>query len=145
MRHFLNSNINREYLITKDQNKMVTLWDIDNDFKILYEIKSGYNGKIYSSLLVFGINDKNYLLTSSNSTNDYIKKYDFESGKFIENINKTNNNYTYYLLYWFNKKNNEHYIIECCENKTLMHNLIKDELYAELKATNEGKHFCGFT
>lgn len=144
VRYFLDSNTNREYLLTTDENKMVTLWDIENDFKILYEIKPGYSGKLYSSLLVFGINGKNYLLTSSTGSSDYTKKYDFESGKFIANINNTNNNYTYYLLYWFNKKNNEHYIIECCENKTSIHNLIKDEIYAELKATNEGRHFSGF-
>ena len=146
VRYFLDSNTNREYLLTTDENKMVTLWDIENNFKILYEIKPGYSGKskLYSSLLVFGINGKNYLLTSSTGLNDYTKKYDFESGKFISNINNTNNNYTYYLLYWFNKKNNEHYIIECCESKTIIHNLIKDEIYAELKATNEYRHFSGF-
>ena len=144
VRYFLDSNTNREYLLTTDENKMVPLWNIENDFKILYEIKPGYSGKLYSSLLVFGINGKNYLLTSSTGSSDYTKKYDFESGKFIANINNTNNNYTYYLLYWFNKKNNEHYIIECCENKTSIHNLIKDEIYAELKATNEHRHFSGF-
>ena len=63
VRYFLDSNTNKEYLITADQNKMVTLWDIGNNFKILYEIKTGYSGKIYSCILVFGINGKNYLLT----------------------------------------------------------------------------------
>ena len=124
---------------------MVTLWDITNDFKILYEIKPGYNGnsKIYSSLLVFGINGRNYLLTSSTGS-DYTKKYDLETGQFIENINNTNNNYTYYLLYWFNFKNNEHYIIECCHSKISIHNLLKDEVYGELKASNEFRNFSGF-
>jgi len=36
-------------------------------------------------------------------------------------------------------------LIIFCESKTLIHNLITDELYAELKATNEGRHFSGFT
>ena len=87
---------------------MVTLWDIQNDFKILYDINPGYSGKIYSSLLVFEIEEKNYLLTSSTGSNDFTKKYNIDFGEFIENINKTNNNYTYYLLYWFNKTNNEY-------------------------------------
>ena len=104
IRYFLNKKTNKEYLLTADENKMVTLWDIQNDFKILYDINPGYSGKIYSSLLVFEIEEKNYLLTSSRSSNEYTNKYNFESGKFIENINKTNNNNTYYLLYWFNKK-----------------------------------------
>ena len=123
---------------------MITLWDIQNDFNILYDIKPGYSGKIYSCLLVFEIEDINYLLTSSTGSNDYTKKYNINSGEFIENINNTNNNYTYYLLYWFNKKNNENYIIECCENKTSIHNLLKDEIYAELKTQKEGRHFSGF-
>ena len=144
VRYFLDSNTNKEYLITADQNKMVTLWDIGNNFKILYEIKTGYSGKIYSCILVFGINGKNYLLTSSNGLNDNIKKYDFESGTFILNINNTNNNHTYYLLYWLNKKTNDHYIIECCEGKILIHNLLKEETYSELKCPNGGRHFSGF-
>ena len=108
IRYFLNKKTNKEYLVTADENKMVTLWDIENDFNILYDIKNGYSGKIYSSLLVFEIEEKNYVLTSSTGSNDYTKKYNIDFGEFIENINKTNNNYTYYLLYWFNKKNNEH-------------------------------------
>ena len=144
VRYFLELNANKEYLLTADENKFVTLWDIQDDFKILYDIKPGYNGKIYSILLVFDINKKNYLLTCSTSTSEYTKKYNFESGKFIENINKTNSNYTYYLLYWFNIKNNEHYIIECCDGKVSIHNLIKDEIYAELKAPNEYRNFSGF-
>ena len=144
VRYFLDNKSNNEYLLTADENKMVTLWDITNDYKLLYDIKPGYSGKIYSSLLVFGINEKNYLFTSSTGTSEYTKKYNLETGKFIENINKTNSNYTYYLIYWFNNKNNENYIIECCENKTSIHNLLKDEIYAELKAPNEGRHMSGF-
>lgn len=144
VRYFLDSNSNKEYLLTADENKLVTLWDIQNEFKIIYDIKPGYSGKIYSSLLVFGVNEKNYLVTCSTGSSDYSKKYNFESGKFIENINKTNSNYTYYLLYWFNKKNNEHYIIECCDGKVSIHNLIKDEIYAELKAPNDYRNFSGF-
>ena len=102
--YFLNEKTNREYLVTADENKMVTLWDIHNDFNIIYDIKTGYSGKIYSSLLVFNIEDKNYLLASTNGTNDYIKIYNIDSGVFIDKINKSINNYTYYLLYWFNKK-----------------------------------------
>ena len=144
VRYFLDSNSNKEYLITADENKLVTLWDIQDEFKIIYDIKPGYSGKIYSSLLVFGINEKNYLLTCSTGSNEYTKKFNFESGKFIENINKTNNNYTYYLLYWLNKKNNEHYIIECCDGKVSIYNLIKDEIYAELKAPKDYRNFSGF-
>lgn len=130
--------------MTSDENKFVTLWDIQDEFKIIYDIKPGYSGKIYTSLLAFYIYDKNYLITCTTNTSEYSKKYNFESGKFIENINKTNSNYTYYLLYWLNKKNNEHYIIECCDGKVSIHNLIKDEIYAELKAPNEYRNFSGF-
>ena len=144
IRYFLNEKTNREYLVTADENKMVTLWDIHNDFNIIYDIKTGYSGKIYSSLLVFNIEDKNYLLASTNRTNDYIKIYNIDSGVFIDKINKSINNYTYYLLYRFNKKNNENCIIECCESKILIHNLLKDEIYAELKTEKESRHFSGF-
>ena len=48
------------------------------------------------------------------------------------------------MLYWLNKKTNDHYIIECCEGKILIHNLLKDETYSELKCPNGGRHFSGF-
>ena len=144
VRYFFNAKTNKEYLLTGDENKFVTLWDVQDEFKILYDIKPGYSGKIYTSLLAFDVYDKNYLIACKTNTSEYSKKYNFESWKFIENINKTNSNYTYYLLYWFNKKNNEHYIIECCDGKVSIHNLIKDEIYAELKAPNEYRNFSGF-
>ena len=34
-------------------------------------------------------------------------------------------------------------IIECCDGKVSIHNLIKDEIYAELKAPNEYRNFSG--
>ena len=143
-KYFLDKNSNKEYLLTADENKLVTLWDLSDNFKILYEIKSGHSGKIYSGLLVFGINGKNMLLIPSRTTGEYTKIYDLETGKYINNLYKTNNNPTYYLLYWFNIKNEEHYIIELCDGKTSIHNLFKDEIYAELKSQNEYRHFSGF-
>ena len=61
----------------------MTFWDIQDEYKILYDIKPWYSGIIYSSLLVFDVNDKNYLLTFPTSISEYPKKYNFESGKFI--------------------------------------------------------------
>jgi len=68
-------NIKMEFIKANNKDKNKIIFDM-NSFtanfhpiylfkmlKILYEIKPGYNGnsKIYSSLLVFGINGRNYL------------------------------------------------------------------------------------
>ena len=83
----------------------------------------------------------NYIITSTyndsgNDEDSATKIYSFNDGKFIKNINKTNNIPILYLLPWNNDNND--YIIQSGFEKIIISNLLTDEVYAEL--TNE-KHF----
>ena len=149
IRYFINKNSYNEYLISGDDNKIVIIWDIYNNYNIKYQIDIKYENNIYSCLLIFPHNiNENYIITSTfHRSNDIDKSsskiYSLNNGKFIKYINNTNNNNIFYLLSWYNKKNNKYYIIQF-SNKIIINNLIEDELYSELKQEPESCHCSGF-
>ena len=149
VRYFLDNKKRKEYLISADFLKTVIIWDINNDYNILFKIDNhNYKGSILSAILLFDIKTKeneynDYIVTSSDDENeDFSKIYSFKNGSFVKNISNTNKNTSYYLLPWEYKNN--YYIIELCLNKVSINNLLTDENYAELISTPESSHFGGF-
>ena len=152
IRYFINKNSYNydEYLISGDNNKIVIIWDITDNYNIKYNINTKYEDIIYSCLLIFPHNiDDNYIITSTFNKSDDIDKsstkiYSLKNGKFIKYINHSKNNTIYYLLSWYNKINNKYYIIQFSYLKIIINNLIEDELYSELKQEHESDHFSGY-
>jgi len=150
VRYFINNKDYNEYLISADDNKIVIIWDINNNYNIKYKINNKYNYYIYSCALVFPHNNnENYIIISTNSiSNDNdesaTKIYSLNNGNFIKFINNTNNNSIWYLLSWYNKKNNKYYIIQLADKKIIINNLLEDELYFELMHQPESLHYSGF-
>ena len=151
IRYFINKNNNiNEYLISGDLNKIVIIWDITNNYNIKYKIDTKYGYYIYSCLLIFPHNNNdNYIITSTSNTSDdndksATKIYSLNNGQFIKYINNTNKNKIFYLLSWYNKKNNKYYIIQFSNLKIMINNLLEDELYSELIQQPENDHFSGF-
>ena len=149
VRYFLDNKKRKEYLISADFLKTVIVWDINNDYNILFKIDNhNYKGSILSAILLFDIKTKeneynDYIITSSDDENeDFSKIYSFKNGSFVKNIANTNKNTSYYLLPWEYKNN--YYIIELCLNKVSINNLLTDENYAELISAPESSHFGGF-
>ena len=158
IRYNLNSYNNNEYLISADEARIVIIWDITNNYSLKYTIDTNYNDIIYSCLIVF-INEKKensnnenegYIITSTYGISDENEKsgtkiYSMEkNAEFINYINNTNNNSVYYLLSWFNKKNNKYYIIQFSYMKIFINNLLENELYAELTQEQKLSHYSGF-
>ena len=142
---------NNDYLTSADDDRIVIVWDINNNYKIKHKIKTNYGHDIYSFLLFFNVKDgqnnyNDYIITSTfnhsgNDEDSATKIYSFEDGKFIKNINKTNNISIFYLLPQIN--NNNYYIIQFGFKKILISNLITNEVYAELINKPETDHFSG--
>ena len=152
IRYFINKNSPNynEYLISADDNKIVIIWDITDNYNIKYQIDTQYGHNIYSCLLVFphNLND-NYIITSTyyesdNIDNSSTKVYSLNNNKYIKYIENTNNLAVYYLLSWYNKKNNKYYLIQFSYKKIIIYNFIEDELYTELVKEPEDNHFSGF-
>ena len=156
IRYFINNKDNNEYLISADDNGLVIVWDITNDYNIKYQIESNYEINIkkgisiFSCLLVFPENNNdNYIVISTNNISKDIDKsatkiYSLNDGNFSKSINNSNNYGIMYLLSWHNKKNNKYYIIQLGNGKIIINNLLEDELYCELKHRHEGDLNSGF-
>jgi len=149
VRYFINNKDYNEYLISADNNKIVIIWDITNNYNIKYKINTK-DDYIFSCILVFPHNNNdNFIITSSISeSNDNdssaTKIYSLNYGNFIKYINGSNNIDVSYLLSWYNKKNNNYYIIQLTNKKIIINNLLEDELYSELINEPEADHYSGF-
>ena len=142
IRYYLKNN-NEDYILSCDGNKLVIIWDIQNNYNKKYIIQSGYSGSILDAILLFNYNNKDYILLSSDHTNEYSKLYEFKDNtSFIKNIYATNKNITRYMIPWLN--NNKYYIIECCKNKISINNIFEDENYSNLSKKPEGDYCCGY-
>lgn len=157
IRYFINDINNDEFLISSDANKKVIVWNIRKDYNIEFSLIINYsrNRNIYSCIIT-NIQDLNYIIISSYSSytnkssyeinsskepNDCTKMYSLINGSFIKNIYNTNNNCTRYLFSWYNEQDDEKYIVECCDGKISINNLLKKENYCTFKSEIEGEEF----
>ena len=115
-----------DYILSCDKNKLVIIWDIQNNYNIKYKIQANYSGTICDALILFNIVDNDYILLSSNKKEEYSQLYEFkENTPFIKNIYGTNENETSYMMSW--SYNDNYYIIDCCYNNQISIK-IKDNL-----------------
>ena len=148
IRYFINKSFN-EYLISADDDKLVIVWDVTNDYGALHLIETYYTDCIYSCLLLFDdIENKNYIITSSfyidsDKEKASSKMYSLETGNFIKNINKTNKIGIFYLLPWLNKDENKYYVVQFGGKKIIVTDL-EDKSYFELVNDPEENHYSGF-
>ena len=132
-----------EYILSCDGNKLVIIWDIQNNFNKKYTIQSKYKGNINDALLLFNIFNNDYILLSSEKSNVYSKLYEFkENTKFVKNIYGTNEHKTFFIIPWLYK--NKYYIIECSNQLISINNIFADENYAILKKDPESNHYWGY-
>jgi len=150
VRYFINNKDNNEYIVSADWDHILIIWDITNNYNIKYRIKAyAFRFDKWSCLLVFPQNnDNNYIITSCSVG---IKEkdisgtqiYSLNDGQFIKYV-KNVDSAVWYLLSWYNKRNNKYYIIHFATKKIIINNLLEDELYCELTNEPEDMHFSGF-
>ena len=147
IRYYQNkNNLEEEYILSGDGNKLVIIWDINNNFEKKYSIQPNYKEKMFDALILFNLFNKNYILLASDNQHDYnefTKLYELNHNtQFIKNIYNTNRNKTAFLIPWLYK--NKYYIISCCDYEISINNIFEDENYANLILKPEGGHYCGF-
>ena len=142
IRYYIKDN-KEEYILSCDNNKLVIIWDIQNNYNKKYSLQVKYSGHISDALLLFNIFNKNYILLSSNNNIEFSKLYEFTSNTpFIRNIYGTNQNNIFFMIPWQYK--NKYYIIDCCNNKISINNFLEDECYANLTTNSECSNLCGY-
>ena len=167
IRYFINEYINNEnennennenkaiyeYLISADDDHIVIVWDILNNYEIKQKIDTNYEDDIYSCLIYFNKDDINqkYIITSTYSTSNDIqssatKIYSLETGEYIFHIKESNFDNIYYLLLWHNKEKNKDYLIQLSYKKIMINELEpkNNEPYAKLVKEPENEHYSGF-
>ena len=149
IRYFVDIKNIDEYLISADEDKLVILWYVTDNYNIKYKINTQYGSNIYSCLLVFPHENDNYIITSTNCSSSDINKsaskiYSIKSGKLIKKIGNTHNINIFYLLNWYHKKSNKYYIIELAKKKIIITSLLNDELYSELMDEPDNEFKSGY-
>jgi len=92
-----------EYILSVDIKGILFIWDINNDFKIKYKIKTK-EFVIFSSIIFFIKNKNDFIITSNsyqseNEISSFSKIYSLSNGKHIKNLKST-------IIPWHDYKNN---------------------------------------
>ena len=144
VRHYTNNK--KDYLLSCDENEVSIVWDVQRKFDPIYVLQEkNYTGIIYDALLLFNINQANYLYLSNNNDtgNEFSKLYEIKNNiQLIVNVYETNKNCTYFNIPWSHK--DKYYIIECCKNRICITNMFEDQIYANLNLNDESTHYCGY-
>lgn len=146
IKHFFNPKDSFDYLCVADTTKTITVFNLTNNFSLLYQIKTYYTFNIFNCLMIFDEkNNNSYLISPTYAINgdNYTKIYILEDGSYIKKFPSTNKNSTIFLLSWFHKKLNHYYIIELCSEKIFIYNLITNGFYAEFKEKEVNDYLRG--
>ena len=148
VRMFQNPKTKKVYLISADIDDNVIIWDIQNNFKIIFEKKFEYEpfSFIYSTLLIFG--EKNtWLVVSSISEKNKTLVVDINKNNNLIEILGSENLPVYSLSYWFNNDantdNEKHNIIQCGKNEILITQFPINKTYFEIKTDEKYMYNSG--
>jgi len=157
VRYFINNKDNNEYLISSDENKIVIVWDINDNYGIKKKINTKYGDSIFSCLMIFPINENdNYIILSTLSCNDITKDsseniersatkiYSFYQDKFIDFIKISIYYEIFYLLSWYDKTFKDYYVIQLTKRYALLNNLKNNNTCNFLKQKKDDIICCGF-
>ena len=90
IRHFIKEN-KEEYIISCDENNIMIVWDIENNYNKKYKKK--VKEDIYDALLLFNIDEKDYIILGSDKKGQYSKLYEMkENFELKKEVYGTNNN-----------------------------------------------------
>ena len=141
IRHFAQFSKRMDYLLTTTTDKSIKIYELKN-YQQIMSINNCYKGNyMYSALLLFDdLGNQNYIVSSS--PNDYIKIWNFETGKFIRDIG-SKADHTYFINYWRN--NDKYYIIDANADSVKIYGIEKEnQLYGEYSGTERTWHMHAF-
>lgn len=137
IRYFLNWENKKEYILSSSFKNIIT-WDIQNSYNIEYKINIFNNSfYTYNSLLLFNIKNENIIISSCSGW-ETTKIYSLNNHHFTKEIKNTISNFTFNIIYWYNKKDNCSYFIEICKDFIYIYNITKDKFYVKLYAKHNG-------
>ena len=131
---FSNKKTKNDFLISVDKGHNVFVWDIQNNFEKIFEIKFDYeiNSFIYNTLIIFG-ETNTWIIASSISEKNKTFVVDMNKKENVVEISESENIPVYCLLYWYNSNQEEekdrHNIIQCGKNRILISQFPSNKTY----------------
>ena len=142
IRYYLN-NIKEEYILSCDINSKAIIWDVADDYTIKYILRMEDKSIIRDSILLFGLNQKNYLIISRFSKEEYTKVYELAPDiPFVRKIPHPKKKITNAIIPW--KHKNKYYIIELCNGVISIKNVLENEKFSDLNLEKDDNYSSGF-
>lgn len=141
VRHFLQRKTSIDYLISTSSEKNCKIWNLQT-YTCYLTLSSCHSGLyLYSALLLFDDhNNQNYIVTSS--PNEFMKLWDFSTGKLIREIGNSND-YTYFINSWYSNK--EIYIVNANSVNVKLYNIKEPKgVYRVFQAQPNTWHMSAF-
>ena len=117
------------------------VWDISNNYKIIFRAEPkhayGASGSVdISCLLIFPHYMEDFLMVTSSSSKsscdcEYTEIYSIRKQKLIQKIKGSNELDINFLLSWYNKNNDNYYIIQFDKYGFGIYKALKEEVYFE--------------
>ena len=148
VKYFINNKDYKEYFISTDYNKMVIIWDISNDYNILLQINTPYKELIFNCLLIFPHNkEDNYMAVCANmlGTNYFsiLKIFSLKTGNIVKESQNPMMIKNFNILSWYNKNNDEYYIVKLDYGRIQIINLLDNEIYSTFVSQNNDIYYDG--
>ena len=154
LKYFIDKSKKREYIISADCEGILCIWKFtnNNNFSLQNKITVFNQIDIYSCLLLFKDDIKikiedDYIIFACEAISDddttATKVYSLNKGNFIRNILFTHKEKIRNLLMWYNKKNNEYYLICLAMDKILIINFMKNQKEKEIITKEKNTYNCG--
>ena len=143
VKYFINkNNNNNEYFITKGrciENHnfgVVLVWDISKNYKIIFRVEPKHYSGGSIPCLIFPHYMEDFLMVTSSGNKssydcEYTEIYSIKKQKLLQKIEDSNELSIKFLLSWYNKNNNNYYIIQFHTHGFDIHNVLKKEVYFE--------------
>jgi len=147
-KYYMNNKDYKDYLISTDYMKIVIIWDIKNNYNILQRIQTYYKELIYNCLLIFPHNkDDNFISLCSSAIEYYylsvLKIFSLNKGIIVKESKNPLMIKNFCILSWYNKNNDEYYIIKIDYGRVQISSLLENEIYSTFITENEGIHYDG--
>ena len=148
IKYFQKIETKKNYLITINIKNAINIYEFseENDFEkinLLLTIitKKEFNNtfNFINGTLIFNIkiNSKLFDILLVSSRARYMEEYptliyNIKNGQELKEISHTKKNMTRFMIPWFNKNDDNYYLIELCEELLIVINILYNNIYAKL-------------
>ena len=138
IKYYCDEKNNKEYLMSKDDDRDVIIWDISKNFNIYSKQRVLLYASTYTCILFFPLHlEQNYFISSlsSQGTED-LKVYKLENKNPIESFPTASKYGVNHLLPWYNNSDKKYYIVKFLVEEIRINDLFEGQLYVRFSEQN---------